>query len=49
MIARDYTPPIDTIHADCLDAREAIRRQTNAARRRLGIPQRDYRTGGDGR
>jgi len=40
--ARDYTPPLDTLHADSLDARTSIRRQVNEARRRLGIPLRRY-------
>ena len=43
MNARDYTPPLDTVHAASVDAITAIRRQTNEARRRLGLPERRYR------
>ena len=35
--------PIDALHADCLEARREIRRQVNEARRRLGLPPKDYR------
>ena len=35
--------PVDQTHADCLEAKRWVRQQVNAARRRLGLPPRDYR------
>lgn len=34
--------PIDDLHRQCLEARNAVRRATNAARRRLHLPERTY-------
>lgn len=36
------TEPVDQIHAASIAAVAEIRRNTNAARRRLGLPERDY-------
>ena len=34
--------PVDAVHAASIAAVAEIRRNTNAARRRLGLPERDY-------
>ena len=34
--------PVDAVHAASIAAVAEIRRDVNAARRRLGLPERDY-------
>lgn len=36
------TEPVDAVHAASIAAVAKIRLDTNAARRRLGLPERDY-------